>query len=133
MKKYIWLGLTVIVLGLSGCTLVKYTNNTTNNTVDNQAVDTSADEVAIKQLFVAQYPTEADRPEVKIDKLVGTTARGSLVFKDETNTAISGAYFFAAKENGIWKNVLSGNGQISCAALAPYSFPSDMITDCVTL
>jgi hypothetical protein len=134
MKKYIWLGLAVIVLGLSGCTLVKYNNNNsaTNNTVDNQVVDTSTDEAAIKQLFVTQYPTETDRPEVKIEKLVGSTARGSLTFKDESGTPASGAYFFAAKENGAWKIVLSGNGQISCATLAPYNFPADMITDCVT-
>jgi hypothetical protein len=133
MKKYIWLGLAVIVLGLSGCTLVKYSNNTvTNNTVDNQVTDTSADEIAIKQLFVDQYSTEAERPEVKIEKLVGSTARGGITFKDDSGEAVSGAYFFAAKVDGTWKIVLSGNGQISCATLAPYNFPADMITDCVT-
>lgn len=132
MKKYIWLGLVVMVLGLSGCTLVKYDNTADNNVVDNQVIDTSADETAINQLFVEQYPTESERPEVKIEKLVSDNARGSLTFKDTAGEVVSGDYFFAAKEDGNWKIVLSGNGEIDCATLTPYNFPADMITDCVT-
>ncbi|MBU1083297.1 hypothetical protein KKE14_02570 [Patescibacteria group bacterium] len=129
MKKYIWLGLAVMVLGLSGCTLVKYENVPNNDIVDNQG-DISADEAAINQLFIDKYPTEADRPEVKIETLVGDNARGSLVFKDAGNAAVSGAYFFAAKVDDIWEIVLSGNGVIDCTILAPYNFPSDMTADC---
>jgi len=131
MRKLIFI-LPVILISLSGCTLVKYTNNTNivNDTTNNQT-DTSADEAAIKQLFVNQYSKESDRPEVKIEKLIGNNARGGLVFKDANGEVISGAYFFAAKENGNWKIVLSGNGTISCATLAPYNFPADMTADCI--
>ncbi len=95
---------------------------------DECPVNLEKDTAAIKQALINE-----DRNlfgmKVTISKDTGRYAKGSV---SPIAQAAGGGMVFAAKENGEWKIVFDGNGQIDCTLLDPYpNFPADMITDCV--
>jgi hypothetical protein len=44
---------------------------------------------------------------------------------------LPGAYFLAAKQDGVWVIVYDGQATPACGEIAPYNFPVDMVPECL--
>lgn len=82
----------------------------------------------LRQLFAGKYPEYAETVSVRINQEAPDYIRGSVSFEE----GAPGGIFFAVKQDGNWKIVHDGNGQIPCT-LAEDGFPADMLTDCAKL
>ncbi len=83
----------------------------------------------IKEAFAKKYNKQIDQVEVTVSKNDGIHASGGITFSGET----SGGWFLAYKNPTGWIIVQDGNGTVSCETIAPYDFPSTMVTECVDI
>lgn len=84
----------------------------------------------ISQALVLKDKIDLDKVSVSISNRVNNFASGSILPKEE---GIGGAYFFAAKNNGAWQILASGNGIIKCEDIKDYpNFPINMIPACIS-
>jgi len=86
-----------------------------------------SDMEAIKQAFGEKYSHPVSEVNVTISKNTGSLAQGGVGFEGE----MGGGWFLVAKTASGWVIVDDGNGTISCELIAPYSFPTDMVPECV--
>ncbi len=83
----------------------------------------------IKQALVLKDGIDLDLVDVSVGSRVDNFVSGSISPKE---AGIGGAYFFAAKSDGVWKILASGNGIIKCEDIKDYpNFPINMIPACV--
>jgi hypothetical protein len=82
----------------------------------------------IKQAFSDKYGNPVDEVSVEISSSTDTHMRG--VVKIGPPGTISGGMFLAAKVNDEWMIVHDGQGVYTCAEVAPFNFPEEMINDC---
>lgn len=82
----------------------------------------------IKQAFSDKYGNPVNEVSVEISSSTDTHMRG--VVKIGPPGTISGGMFLAAKVNGEWMIVHDGQGVYTCAEVAPFNFPEEMINDC---
>jgi hypothetical protein len=80
----------------------------------------------IKQAFAEKYSRDISEVDISIDKNTGTYANGLVKFAGE----ISGGWFLAYNDNGLWIIVADGNGTVMCEDIEPYNFPTDMVPEC---
>jgi hypothetical protein len=125
MNKYIAFTISALVfVVLVGCSVQKPPTE-----INNVANTTSADDLAlIKQALVSTTKWPADKTTVTVLQNTGDHARGGVSFQDDKDAA--GAIWFAVKENGNWKIIWSGNGNISCSQMKSAGFIDAMIPDC---
>lgn len=84
----------------------------------------------ITQALVLKDGIDLDLVDVSIGNRVNNFVSGSISPKEE---GIGGAYFFAVKNNGVWKILASGNGIIKCEDIKDYpNFPINMIPACIS-
>jgi len=90
-------------------------------------------DAAIKQLFIAKYPGYGNYGII-VQKADATHARGTITLCP--GDPCRGGLFLAVKKNNLWQLVFdgieNGDSNFSCNLVAPYDFPGDMISDCVS-
>ncbi|OGK63039.1 hypothetical protein A2334_00160 [Candidatus Roizmanbacteria bacterium RIFOXYB2_FULL_38_10] len=103
-------------------------NSSSSSIAPTITTSTIDDSEAIKQALIQKNKWENMEIEVTISKNDGTYASGGV---REKSSETGGGYFFAIKQEGVWKIVADGNGTISCSSLAPYpSYPISLIPEC---
>ena len=88
---------------------------------------TQPDSEGIKETMAKKHNKSLADVEIVISKIDSTHAWGSVKFAGE----IGGGWFLAYKNPDGWIIVDDGNGTISCEIIAPYNFPSNMVSECV--
>jgi hypothetical protein len=99
----------------------------TETTVPSPSIAQKSDVEGIKEAFAKKYNKPVDQVEVSISKNNGTQATGGIKFAGE----MGGAFWLAYKQADGWIIVHDGQGTISCETIAPYNFPSSMVSECV--
>lgn len=80
---------------------------------------------AIKEIFIAKNGGDGSSLSITVSQIEGNYAKGGISDQD------SGGMWFAAKVNGVWKQIWSGNGMIPCSDFSPYpDFPTSMLSEC---
>lgn len=82
---------------------------------------------AIQAALLEKTGIEAEKLELTVAQNTGTHAKGTLKHKDD----VSGAYFIAAKVDSLWVIAYDGQAVPSCAEIASYNFPVDMVPECL--
>lgn len=77
-------------------------------------------------IFSQKYEKPKEEINLTISKNTGIYASGGISFSGE----ISGAMWLAFKGDSGWKLIFDGNGTIPCESVLPYSFPTDMVSEC---
>lgn len=98
----------------------------TDSTIPSVAPSLSDYEL-IKAAMAAKYSKPVSEVELTVSKNTGTHAQGGVKFSGE----IGGGWFLAYKDVGGWIIVQDGNGTVSCETIAPYNFPTSMVSECV--
>jgi len=92
---------------------------------------TTKQESAIDQittLFMTKYDKSKEETTITISKSTLNHIQGGVKFEGE----IGGGMFFAYKDDsGEWTLIYDGHGTIPCDDIEPYSFPVDMIPECI--
>lgn len=88
---------------------------------------TLPDEELLKRAIYQLTGLDETKAEVTISENTGTHAKGGI----REYNAVGGAYWLAAKVNGQWVGVYHGQANPSCEKIAPYSFPSEMVPECI--
>jgi hypothetical protein len=81
----------------------------------------------IKQAVFQKTGLTASQAEVSINKNTGQHATGNI----KEFEAVGGAYWLAAETADGWVCVYDGQAQPTCAQIAPYNFPKDMVPECL--
>jgi len=81
----------------------------------------------IKMAMAEKHGKAVSQVELTISKKTETYAQGGVRFFGEEG----GGWFLAYKGTDGWIIVQDGNGTISCEIIDPYSFPVDMVSECV--
>lgn len=90
--------------------------------------DQKSDTDTIKQLFANKYHRKVTDVELTTKYYDSSHFVGSCSFK----LAMAGGILLAAKNKSQeWVLVQDGNGSIMCDAVSPYSFPVNMVPECV--
>ena len=86
---------------------------------------TLSSQTLIKSALIKKDNLSADAI-INITKENADYAKGNISFPNENG----GGMFLAAKVNGVWTIVYSGNGSVDCISLKKnYSFPADFISN----
>ncbi|KKQ23703.1 MAG: hypothetical protein US40_C0007G0017 [Candidatus Roizmanbacteria bacterium GW2011_GWC2_37_13] len=88
---------------------------------------TVSDEELIKEVLIAKTGISKDGIEISMSYNDGKIARGSVKNKNE----MSGAAWFAGKQNGIWVIAYAGQGVPECSEIAGFDFPTTWLSHCV--
>jgi hypothetical protein len=80
----------------------------------------------IKNAFAVKTGKPASSVVVTVSQNTGTHAKGGISFDGE----MGGGWFLAYKKTDGWIIVADGNGTISCSAIEPYTFPTNMVPEC---
>jgi len=81
---------------------------------------------AIKAAMAAKYNKQVSEVDLTISKFEPGFAQGGVQFSGE----MGGGWFLAAKVDGQWVIAADGNGTISCDKIAPYNFPTTIVSEC---
>lgn len=81
----------------------------------------------IKQAVFAKTGLDETKAEVTINRNTGTHAKGNI----KEFEAVGGAYWLAAKTGSGWICVYDGQSHPTCAQIAPYDFPRDIVPECL--
>lgn len=87
---------------------------------------TTDDLQAIKLALAAKLGTNI---EVTISQNTGTHAKGNV---REKSSEVGGGYFLAAKVDSRWVIVYDGQSTPTCSQIAPYNFPKNMVSECLS-
>lgn len=85
------------------------------------------DTAAIKSALIDKTGISETNLEFQISQNTGQHAKGTVKAKDE----IGGGYWIAAMVEGRWLIVYDGQSQPTCAQIAPYNFPKEMVPECL--
>lgn len=96
----------------------------TQETTPTPTIDETA---LIKQAVYKKTGLDESKAEVTINKNTGKYVTGGI----KEFEAVGGAYWLAAKTNEGWIGVYDGQSLPTCAQIAPYNFPKDMVPECL--
>jgi len=82
---------------------------------------------AVKTAVYKKLGTDASKTEV----IPGIISNGYVKGSVHDIGAVGGGYFIAAKTASGWVVVYDGQATPTCAQLAPYNFPTDMVPECL--
>lgn len=85
---------------------------------------TQDDEKAIKAAMAKKLPS-TDGIIISVTQKTSTVAKGSVSAQG------GGGYFLAAKTDNGWIIVYDGQSNPTCAQIAPYNFPTNMVPECL--
>lgn len=80
----------------------------------------------IQEAFAKKYNRIVADVTVKVDKIDGIHAQGTVQFAKEAG----GGWFLAYRDGANWKIVQDGNGMVTCEIVDPYLFPTTMVSEC---
>jgi hypothetical protein len=100
---------------------------------------TKADKKELIQAFISYRKLYSNKNDVylnkdlyvKITKNTEGHFKGAMLIGGSENH--SAPYFLAAKQNGKWVFVTSGQDDPSCDVIEPYNFPHDIVDKCATM
>ena len=81
----------------------------------------------IKQAVLAKLGLSESQVVFAITQNTGQHAKGNI----REIEAVSGGYWIAAKTESGWVVVYDGQASPTCAQIAPYNFPKDMVPECL--
>ncbi len=81
----------------------------------------------IKAAIYALTGLDETKVTVTITQNTDTHAKGGI----REYGAVGGAYWIAAKSDGEWVGVYSGQAHPTCNEITPYDFPTDMVPECL--
>ena len=136
MKGFILGVISVLIIGGVGFAAYQYGKK---SSVSN--VVPTATELSTPISTPAPVANDSDLIKTALFKKNGWPDDNSITVKVDTNDGTyasgtaggqgGGGYFYAIKVAGEWKIVADGNGEISCASLAPYpDYPKSLIPMC---
>jgi hypothetical protein len=82
----------------------------------------------IRQACFLKTGLNATNATISINKNTGQHATGTI----KELEAVSGAWWIAAKADSRWVCVHTGQSQATCAEIALYNFPKDMVPECLS-
>jgi flagellar basal body-associated protein FliL len=82
---------------------------------------------AIEEAVFRKTGLDASQAEVSIEENTGQHATGGI----KEFEAVGGAYWLAAKTTEGWVCVYDGQAHPTCAQIAPYNFPKEMVAECL--
>ena len=83
---------------------------------------------AIKAAIYELLDSDATKVNVTISENTDTHATGGAV---DWISEVGGGYWIAAKSAGEWIGVYSGQSHPTCSQIAPYNFPTTMVSECL--
>lgn len=86
------------------------------------------EEDLIKKAVIDAGGFAASEVEVTVSENTGTHAKGGV---KEVGSEVGGGYFIAAKFEGEWAGVYSGQANPTCEQIEPYDFPTEMVEECL--
>ena len=81
----------------------------------------------IKQAILSKLGLTESQAVVTINQNTGKYAKGGV----RETEAVGGGYFLAAKVGDNWLIVYDGQANPTCAQIAAYNFPTDMVPECL--
>jgi len=126
MKKFVFILILVILVAVG----FYFINSSKNENTDNNIEVTTAEPVTpeiISELFGKKFDRPALDFVIEVIKSDGTFGQGSINIKNEPG----GGMWFAAKTANGWELAFDGNGMITCDVVDKYSFPRDIVTQCI--
>lgn len=88
--------------------------------------ETKSDLDQIREAFAEKYSKPIEDVDVNISENTGTHASGGVRFAGE----MGGGMWLAYNDGEKWLITYDGHGTISCEAVDPYGFPTEMISEC---
>lgn len=95
------------------------------------ATPTASVESETQKIIAAVYAKKGFKKSeytVSVSKIEGNYAIGGI---KPTVEDVGGAYFLAAKVNGVWTLIHDGQASPFCSALTGLNFPKDMVPECL--
>lgn len=121
-------GFGAYFLGKSGVSIkvsVPTATPTPSGTLSSPTPKVGDETSLIKAAILKRLGTDESQVNVTVSKIEGDYAKGSV------GGSGGGGYFIAAKKAGEWLIVYDGQANPSCAQIAPYNFPIDMVPECL--
>jgi len=87
-----------------------------------------ADETAIKAALAQKLGVDASTLGFSVSQKTDKVAKGNV---KEKTSEVGGGYWLAAKVDSGWIIVYDGQATPTCAQIAPYNFPTDMVPECL--
>jgi hypothetical protein len=81
---------------------------------------------AIKKAVYEKTGISEEKAQIIVSTREGDFVKGGISFGQD----VGGAYFIAAKKNGIWVVVYDGQSTPTCKQLISYVFPASMVPEC---
>lgn len=81
---------------------------------------------AIKKAVYEKTGIAEDKAQIIVSTREGDYVKGGISFGQD----VGGAYFIAAKKDGIWIVVYDGQSTPTCKQLSQYAFPASMVPEC---
>lgn len=91
------------------------------------SVPTIEETSLIKEAIFELTGLDGEKAEIFINQNTGQHAKGQV----KEFEAVGGAYWLAAKVNGNWVGVYAGQANPQCSQIAPFSFPKEMVSECL--
>ncbi|HNX10600.1 MAG TPA: hypothetical protein PKI61_00435 [bacterium] len=129
-RRYIiWLIIAIIVIAAIITAFFifsrRQTNQNQNQTPAGQTMSYEDRLSTIQKLFAKQSGQSLDKVDVKVARENSQFIKGIVTITDKYE-----GIFFAAKQNGEWQIIWNGEKKYTCADLAQYKLPAEMINDC---
>jgi hypothetical protein len=102
------------------------TTPTSNSNVATPTPTPDNDIEAIRKAVYEKTGISEDKAQVTVSSREGDYVKGGISFGQD----VGGAYFIAAKKDGIWIVVYDGQSTPTCKQLAQYAFPATMVPEC---
>jgi hypothetical protein len=123
------IGFGAYSLGKGGISLEGIFPKATPASNSNEATPTPStnnDIEAIKKAVYEKTGISEEKAQVTVSSREGDYVKGGISFGQD----VGGAYFIAAKKDGIWIVVYDGQSTPTCKQLVPYAFPASMVPEC---
>jgi hypothetical protein len=134
--KYGFIFLFVILLAIISYLAFSYGKNSNEIAEDDNnltptptaVANTLSDEELIKAAVYKKMGSDKTKLKVIVQKIEGDYAMGGIT---DLLMEAGGGYYLAAKKAGVWIVVHDGQASPSCTQLEGYSFPLDMVPECL--
>ncbi len=131
---FILIGFLIVIVGIGAFMAgkkgisIKITTPSTSSPSATPTPTPEDETELIKQAVYKGLNSDETKLVVTVNKIEGNYAKGGVV---DVGSEVGGGYFLAAKTETGWVEVYDGQSNPTCAKIAPYDFPTDMVPDCL--